>query len=327
MRTAQEQGLQPQCHAERRFNLRARAPGSLAGKARARLGARKLGNRMLCVPHNFHAPEWRVRQDRTEERAFIVSAYYNEIDPLKAEVLREAIKANAIAPGDVDERSITDVEPNELVGYTQCHFFAGGGFWSLAARLAGWPDSRTLWTGSCPCQPHSGAAAERKLGFLDPRDLWPTWFTLIKERRPECVFGEQVDDSSSWIDRMHADLESEDFAVGAVDFPACAVDAPHIRMRTYFVADTYEAGFGEQCRAFTMASQLISVERSSRRTRFGNHATPGELGKLRRHESGTPLMANGYPNRVGILRIAGDGIVVAAAQAFIESYMQARGIA
>lgn len=43
-------------------------------------------------------------------------AYYNEIDPFKAEVIREAIKAGAIALGEVDERSIADVRPAELVG-------------------------------------------------------------------------------------------------------------------------------------------------------------------------------------------------------------------
>ena len=65
-----------------------------------------------------------------------MGAYYNENDPFKAAVLREAIKADAIAPGDVDERSIVDVRADDLVGYTQCHFFAGGGFWSLALRQA-----------------------------------------------------------------------------------------------------------------------------------------------------------------------------------------------
>ena len=55
-----------------------------------------------------------------------MSAYYNENDPFKAAVLREAIKARAIAQGDVDERSIADVRPDDLRGYTQCHFFAGG---------------------------------------------------------------------------------------------------------------------------------------------------------------------------------------------------------
>ena len=108
-----------------------------------------------------------------------MTAYYNEIDPFKAEVLREAVEAGAIAPGDVDERSIADVRPDELRGYRQCHFFAGGGFWSLALRQAGWPDDRPAWSGSCPCP--SFSAAGKGAGFSDPRHLWPDWFRLIAE--------------------------------------------------------------------------------------------------------------------------------------------------
>lgn len=65
-----------------------------------------------------------------------VSAYYNEIDPKAAATLRELIRVGAIAPGDVDERSIADVAPGDLVGFRQRHFFAGGGVWSYALRLA-----------------------------------------------------------------------------------------------------------------------------------------------------------------------------------------------
>ena len=63
-----------------------------------------------------------------------MTAYYNEFDPFAAAWLRELIKAGHIAHGVVDERSIEDVTPNELIGYTQCHFFAGIGGWSLALR-------------------------------------------------------------------------------------------------------------------------------------------------------------------------------------------------
>ena len=51
----------------------------------------------------------------------------------------------------------------------------------LALRLAGWPDDRPVWTGSCPCQPFS-AAGEGKAAD-DERHLWPDWFPLIAERR------------------------------------------------------------------------------------------------------------------------------------------------
>ena len=86
-------------------------------------------------------------------------AYYNENNRFAAQWLRNLIAAGDIAPGDVDERSITEVRPDDLRGYTQCHFFAGIGGWSAALRLAGWPDDRPVWTGSCPCQPFSAAGA------------------------------------------------------------------------------------------------------------------------------------------------------------------------
>src|SRR5271166_2407104 len=117
-------------------------------------------------------------------------AYYNEHDPFAAAWLRELIKAGQIAPGEVDERSIEDVLPSEIRGYTQCHFFAGIGVWSYALRQAGWPDDRPVWTGSCPCQPFS--VAGKRGGAKDGRHLWPVWFQLIDNVRPPVVFGEQV---------------------------------------------------------------------------------------------------------------------------------------
>ena len=86
-----------------------------------------------------------------------MSVYYNENDPFAASWLRELIKSNLIAKGDVDERSIKEVQAADLKGYTQCHFFAGVGVWSYALRQALWPDDLPVWTGSCPCQPFSAA--------------------------------------------------------------------------------------------------------------------------------------------------------------------------
>lgn len=54
-----------------------------------------------------------------------MTAYYNEIDPYAAQWLRNLIADGHIAAGDVDERDIRDVKPEDLRGYTQCHFFAG----------------------------------------------------------------------------------------------------------------------------------------------------------------------------------------------------------
>src|SRR5689334_6724883 len=116
--------------------------------------------------------------------------YYNENDPKAAAWLRELIKHGHIAAGEVDERSIADVKPGDLAGFVQCHFFAGIGIWSYALRLAGWPDDREVWTGSCPCQPFS--AAGKQEGISDERHLWPEWFRLIKDCFPAVIFGEQV---------------------------------------------------------------------------------------------------------------------------------------
>jgi DNA (cytosine-5)-methyltransferase 1 len=163
-------------------------------------------------------------------------AYYNEFDKYAAQWLRNLIAAGHIAPGDVDERSIEDVHPDDLRGYTQCHFFAGIGVWSYALRRAGWPDDRPVWTGSCPCQPFS--AAGKGAGFDDERHLWPHWHWLIGERRPPVVFGEQVasKDAGPWIDLVHDDMEALDYAFGAVPFPSASVGAPHIRDRLYWLA-------------------------------------------------------------------------------------------
>jgi len=128
------------------------------------------------------------------QRIYAVSAYYNEIDPYCVAWLRELIAKGHIAPGDVDDRSIKDVQADDLKGYTQCHFFAGIGIWSAALRGAGWPDEREVWTGSCPCQPFS--AAGKRGGEADERHLWPEFYRLIAECRPGVIFGEQVASSA-----------------------------------------------------------------------------------------------------------------------------------
>jgi DNA (cytosine-5)-methyltransferase 1 len=165
-----------------------------------------------------------------------MTAYYNEINPYSAQWLRNLIEEGIIADGHVDERSIADVQPSDLAGFTQCHFFAGIGGWSIALRLAHWPDDRPVWTGSCPCQPYS-EAGQRK-GKDDPRHLWPAWFRLIKELRPDCILGEQVPEAIKlgWLDEVAADLEAEEYAIGSAVLSACLVEARQERERLWFVA-------------------------------------------------------------------------------------------
>lgn len=189
-----------------------------------------------------------------------MSAWYNENDPEAVAVLRQMIAEGHIAPGVVDERSIEDVRPVELLGYTQCHFFAGGGFWSYCARKAGWPDDRPLWTGSCPCGPFS--AAGKKLGFADERHLWPAFFHLVEHAKPHDVplFGEQVasKDGLAWLDLVQADMEAQNHAVWAFDLCAAGFGAPIIRQRLFWVALSNE----ERCGTWSGVRSKVSGRES-----------------------------------------------------------------
>jgi len=161
--------------------------------------------------------------------------YYNEIATYPAQWLRNLIEAGHIAPGEVDDRSIEEVQPAD-VGDGQAHFFAGIGLWSHALRLAGWPDDEPVWTGSCPCQPFSAAGLGK--GDEDERHLWPEWLRLITECRPPIIFGEQVGRRSGfdWLRTVRTDMEACGYRVGAADLAAASVGAPHIRQRIFFGA-------------------------------------------------------------------------------------------
>lgn len=279
-----------------------------------------------------------------------MAAYYNEIDPGAAAWLRELIKAGQIAAGDVDERSIEDVRPDDLRDYTQCHFFAGIGGWSLALRRAGWDDARPVWTGSCPCQPFSTAGAGK--GFADERHLWPDFFHLIEQCRPATVLGEQVagPDGLVWLDLVQTDLEAAGYAVGAADLCAAGVGAPHIRQRLYWVGDADRNGAWRDRGA--VHSQVEAVDGKQRADDAGapsGDPRPGPLhghwrdaewlgsrgGKWRPVEPGTFPLVDGLPRglvrggdqrlapnssaegRVMRLRGYGNAIVPQVASAFI----------
>lgn len=247
-----------------------------------------------------------------------MGAYYNEHDAKAAAWLRELIKQGHIAPGDVDERSIEDVSPDDLRGYVQCHFFAGIGGWSLALRYAGWEDERPVWTGSCPCQPFS--AAGKGAGFADERHLWPAWLYLIAERRPNVIFGEQAETAirHGWLDLIQSDLEGVGYACGAVPFPACGVGAPHIRQRLYFVADADDAERRSKEPRRNQRNRTETRRQQSHRDTW--QRLHGE--NWRAVAASFCGDANGFSARMDLLRGYGNAINVEQAQAFIEAYLE-----
>ena len=222
-------------------------------------------------------------------------AYYNEIDPYAAQWIRNLIAAGHIAPGEVDERSIEDVCPDDVKSFVQCHWFAGIAGWAYALDLAGWPRDRPVWTGSCPCQPFS--AAGKGAGFEDERHLWPAWQHLINQCRPPVIFGEQVASKAvdAWIDLVHTDMEGMGYAFGSVPFPAAGVGAPHIRDRTYWVADSEHDGRDRPNRAAPITDRNESDERipdgdcpaGGLADASSAGSLPGALAGIHRGEDGT----------------------------------------
>jgi DNA (cytosine-5)-methyltransferase 1 len=277
--------------------------------------------------------------------------YYNDNEPFAAQWLRNLIEAGHIGEGTVDERSIADVKPKDLDGFSRCHFFAGIAGWELALRLAGWSSASDVWTGSCPCQPLS--CAGKRAGEADKRHLWPVWQRLIEKCRPPVIFGEQVAsaDGREWLAGVRLDLESMGYAVGAADMCAAGFAAPHIRQRLFWVADAEYHGSSavkqsgdtkdqrwmqqsERCRSdgrLGNAEFSRSNRDNGRRTKHKSEIPnpwddsewlPCSDGKYRRTQSGIRPLAPRLPDRVGQLRAYGNSIVPQVAAEFIRAFME-----
>lgn len=238
--------------------------------------------------------------------------YYNDNDPKICAWLRQLIAEGYLPMGIVDQHSIADIEPAKLHEYTQCHFFAGIGGWSLALKLAGWPANEPVWTGSCPCQPLS-CAGQRK-GHADERHLWPAFYRLIAECAPPIVFGEQVasPDGLEWFAGIRADLEAAGYAVGGADLCAAGVGALHRRQRLWWVANA--SGVRPQ-RLRTAPKESWSWQQFEGLVQAeARLAVPS--GKDR-------ALVDGIPNRILALKGLGNAIVPQVAAAFIQASVEA----
>lgn len=164
---------------------------------------------------------------------------------------------------------------------THGSLFSGIGGFDLAARWAGWdnlfnceidlfcrtvlkyhfPDAEqygdikttdfTVWrdridvlSGGFPCQPFSQAG--KRKGTEDDRYLWPEMLGVIRSVRPRWVVGENVIGIVNWskglvFEQVCSDLEAEGYEVQPFVIPACGVNAPHRRYRTWFVAHRSDA--------------------------------------------------------------------------------------
>lgn len=251
-------------------------------------------------------------------------AYYNDNDPNVCACVRQFIKDGLITDGEVDERSIVDVEAGDLRQFSRLHFFCGFGGWDYACRLGGWPEDMPIVTASLPCQPLSDSGL--KLGEKDERHLWPEFHRLTEESDFSTIVGEQVAsrDGLEWIDGVSLDLEELGYSVGAYDLPAACVFAPQRRQRLFWVADADGTGLPQR-EGYRNFQQKAVVPYS--RQEFGcDSYLDLQDGSRRRFKSGIHPLAPRLPARMVSIRGSGNSIVPQVAAKFLNAYLADRFI-
>lgn len=221
---------------------------------------------------------------------------YTDNDAFVCRWLENLVAAGELPQGDVRQWDIREVQPEDVEGYTQVHWFCGIGGWPLALEMAGWGDE-PVWTGSCPCQPFSSAARGRN---KDDRDIWPAWRELIAARRPRAVLGEQVP-KAWWLDRTADDMEALGYSFGAVSLQAFSVGADHLRARAFFAGHT----------------------NSNREPRLPVDAEVAGLPWHDRQPEPVPA-EDGLPSDMGAKCAYGNAIVPQVAAEFVAAFMEAR---
>jgi DNA (cytosine-5)-methyltransferase 1 len=181
-------------------------------------------------------------------------------------------------------------------------------------------------SGGFPCQPFS--IAGRKKGDQDNRFLWPEMRRVIAEIRSRWIVGENVANFANMaLDGALFDLEAIGYEAWTIVFPACAVDAPHERMRTAVIAyadserregreqpDAYPTEPRRwQERPFRATTELCTLDNTMSGGCGGdNRRRQSPLVEDRRRWSTEPdvgRVAHGVPARVDRLKALGNAAV------------------
>lgn len=191
------------------------------------------------------------------------------------------------------------------------------------------PDSIDIVSGGFPCQPFS-IAGHRK-GTKDDRDLWPEMFRIIKQIWPTWVVGENVANFANMeLDRTLSDLEGAGYQARAFVLPACAVNAPHQRLRTFIVAHSnrkgqlQSQGTDQDQRRWARDGSEVLADASSKRRQTSSHdefrnianwqskrqfSTTGGTPAKWQPEPSVGRVANGVPNRMDRIKALGNAVV------------------
>lgn len=243
--------------------------------------------------------------------------YYNEFDKKKCVYLSRLMRDGLIPKGEIDERPIQQVRPSDIVGFDQCHFFAGIGVWAAVISASSFARTSGVWTGSCPCQPYSRAGKIKANN--DERHLLPVWARLIEKSKPSIVFGEQVENAIAhgWLDEAFSDLENQGYACAAAVLQAASVSAAHERARLFFGCD---AGRIRLTPAERLQCDHICKE--------AKHKSRNVLSRMvstcswDNFESASDfcILDDGAAGNVGLFHAIGDAIVFDVALEFVEAF-------
>jgi DNA (cytosine-5)-methyltransferase 1 len=242
-----------------------------------------------------------------------MKVYYNENNPFCAQWLRNLVAAGHIPAGDVDERSIEDVQPDDVRGYDQCHWFAGIGGWPLALRIAGAASSPSTWTGSPPCQDNSVASAVhgRRTGLDGARSgLAHKWLDLVQACAPAHIWFENVPGVKPWIAQITGRLESFGCTVARSERSSKSVGAAHLRERVWLFA--HRSGAGLPVARRSEPSPALSDPRATPPGRYWA-ADP----------RGFRPLDDGLPSRVGAVHAYGNAIDPWVAAGVIREHLEA----
>ena len=208
--------------------------------------------------------------------------------------------------------------------------FAGIGGIALAEQMAG-----IEVAGLCEYADYPRAILQKH---------WPEMFRIIKQIWPTWVVGENVANFANMeLDRTLSDLEDLGYQTRAFVLPACAVNAPHQRLRTFIVAHSnregklQSQGADEDQRRWTRKGSEVLADASSKRRQtsrndeFGNianwqskrqfSATGGAPAKWQ-PEPRVGRVADGVPNRMDRITTLGNAVVPQQVLPIFNAIMQ-----
>ena len=246
-------------------------------------------------------------------------------------VAETSSSAGHVPDGEVDRTITWKLNPNDLRGLTQCHFFC----WDSAdgqKRFAS-PDGEIALSGPEVVRVSRFRARDGEKAMSINDTSGPLFTTLSPSANLQWSLGNKLQArmAGNGSAAVRADLERLGYACGGADMSAAGVGAPHVRQRLWWVADA--SGVGK----FIKREKRELVRGNDSNGHCGEWRGNGRVnksawsdaefilcddGKTRPVEPGIAPLAHGVPKRVGKLRAYGNAIVSPLAAEFVAAFME-----